>query len=307
MPISQTLHDSVPRPASGAGTAASFSRLNAGKLDFSDIYAKPDPRRYAAVLGALDYRIPGEAAPVFRQMIAACRRTAGRRELAIADVGCSFGINAALLRHDVSLRSFFARYKTRPLRTLAASSLVRADREFYAETLDDEDLRFTGLDVSEAAIAYACDVGLLDDGISENLEAGPPSAATRLLLSEIDLVISTGCVGYVTERTFTRILDCQPSRRPWIASFVLRMFPYERIASALASRGYVTEKWEGRAFPQRRFGGPSERAHTLAALAARGLDPRGLEAEGYIQAEFYLSRPADEAARSPLGDLLVAV
>jgi len=300
MPVSTNISDS----AKSSRISARFRDLNAGKADFSTAYERPDPRAYAKVLGGLDYRVPSEALPVFRRVIAAQRAQLGRSRLRVADVGCSFGVNAALLKHDVSLRSFFARYRTSPLRDMPNGGLLRADREFFAETLDDEDLSFVGMDVSAPAIEYAENVGLLDAGISEDLEKAKPSAEARALLCDVDLVISTGCVGYVSEQTFSRILDCPEDSTPWVASFVLRMFPFDRIAASLGERGYVTEKLHGAVFAQRRVADDTEWQHMLDALQERGIAPTEAEHAGTFQAEFFLSRPAAEARQLPMARLM---
>lgn len=304
MPFSSIVSDlSRPSPIRRERTPR-FRDLNAGKANFSAAYARPDPRAYAAVLGALDYRIPTEALPVFRRVIASCRDKLERAQLRVADVGCSFGVNAALLKHDVTLRSFFARYRTTPLKGAPSRGLVRADREFFAETLDDDALSFIGIDISAAALDYAERVGLLDDGVSENLETGSPSPEAQALLCDVDLIISTGCVGYVSERTFEHMLDCQGGGKPWIASFVLRMFPYEGIADSLSARGYVTEKLQGQFFAQRRVADDAEWHHMLDALRRRRLAPTEAENAGIFQAEFFLSRPVEDAQRRPLARLI---
>ena len=38
----------------------------------------------------------------------------------------------------------------------------------------------------------------------------------------------------------------------------------------------------------------------------RGVDPNGLETNGFLFAEFYLSRPKDDAAKLPIDQLLAA-
>jgi len=119
----QTLFDSPRHPRR---RDPRYRELNAGKADFLPACRQPDSRRYAAVLGGLDYRVPAKARPLFRRIIAARRATVDRRTLRIADIGCSFGVNAALLKHDITLRSLFARYTTAPLRGMANNGLLRA-------------------------------------------------------------------------------------------------------------------------------------------------------------------------------------
>jgi hypothetical protein len=113
-------------------------------------------------------------------------------------------------------------------------------------------------------------------------------------------VISTGCVGYVSEKSFSRILGAIRTPDPWVASFVLRLYPYEPIEEVLTRRSLVTEKLESVTFVQRRFHSEREYMDTLDALRQRGVEPRGKEAEGLLHAEFFLSRPSSERSRVPL-------
>ncbi len=82
------------------------------------------------------------------------------------------------------------------------------------------------------------------------------------------------------------------------------MFPFESIEETLKDWGYVTEKLEGRTFVQRRFAAADEQEEVLEQLRERGVDPTGKESEGYLLAEFYLSRPAHDEAEAPIERLL---
>jgi hypothetical protein len=93
---------------------------------------------------------------------------------------------------------------------------------------------------------------------------------------------------------------------PWIANFVLRLFPFNAIEETLNDSGYVTEKFEGRTFVQRRFASAEEQEQVLEQLHDHGIDPTGKEAEGHLLAEFYLSRPMTDAAEVPIKCLLPA-
>jgi hypothetical protein len=111
-----------------------------------------------------------------------------------------------------------------------------------------------GLDVAQNAIDYACRVGLLDRGWAEDLEAADPSPGLADELAQVDLIITTGGVGYITERTFDRLLRPErDGRSPRVLAVVLRLFPYDDIAATLDKYGLTTEKLEGVTFPQRRF------------------------------------------------------
>ena len=121
-------------------------------------------------------------------------------------------------------------------------------------------------------------------------------------MSEVDLITTTGGVGYVTERTFDRLLDVAPES-VWVAAFCLRTYDYRPIIETLSTHGLQTERLP-QTFPQRRFTDPDEEQWAVAEVRKRRLDPAGKEAEGDYHAEFYLSRPASEVEQQPLAQLL---
>lgn len=281
-----------------------FEALNSHKANFDSIYGLPDPREYFRVLVGLDYVIPELAKNVFRAVIRHCDQSHPRR-INVLDLGCSYGINAALVRYPLDLQRLAGRYDNPEMHALEASELIALDRNYFRSWPDRVDARFVGLDTSLAAINYATQVGLLDAGIASNLECVEPTRAECAALRDIDLIITTGCVGYTTERTFQRILRLREGTSPpWVVSFVLRMFPYDAIAAELSRFGLVTEKLEGVTFVQRRFHSESELATTMDKLRARGIDPRGKEADGLFHAELFVSRPKDVVERLPLGELV---
>ena len=270
-----------------------------GKIVLDDIYNQPDPTAYFSTLQELDYRIPGEAKPVFRRLIEARREATGEASTKVIDVGCSYGINAALLRHDVTMDGLYRLYGD----AQATHALLARDADLFAEP-DDAALEVVGVDVAERAVAYAVRAGVLDAGIAANLEERDPSADTIAVLEDADMVISTGCIGYVSEASMERIVAPSIERRPWMANFVLRMFDYEPIEALMARHDYVTEKLDGALFPQRRFASEDERDHVLDNLARRGVAADGAEAEGWYVAELYVSRPREHVAAAPLVEVL---
>ena len=279
-----------------------------GKADFNHIYDRPDPRDYFRTLRELDYEIPQRAEPVFRALLTALRsrpQMTDAAPLRVLDLCCSYGINAALLRCDVSLDELFDHYTSPALDELSPAELARVDQAYYAERRSPDAVRVSGLDLAANAVAYGCRVGLLDGGWAEDLEHGDPSGQLTDHLAEVDLVTTTGGVGYITERTFDRVLEARrDGSMPWVAAFALRMFSYDRIAETLARHGLVTEQLSGVSFPQRRFASEAEREAALREVIGRGLDPAGREDTGRYHADFHLSRPAADAARQPLERLL---
>lgn len=282
-----------------------FVDINQNKADFDSIYAQDDPREYFAALGSLDYMIPDTAAPVVRQIMAA--RSALRPddgEPTLLDVGCSYGINAALARFSLSFKDLQRRYSRREVTALTSDELAALDRHYFKGWPRKTEGRFLGLDISAPAIAYARQVGLIDGGVAADLETRALEPDQAAILSQADVILSTGAIGYVTERTFDRVLDVTEARSPWIVSFVLRMFPFDRLEAAFARRGLVTEKLSGATFVQRRFRDAEEFERTLAGLAELDLDVTGLEADGLLHAELFVSRPEADALAAPLDEVV---
>jgi hypothetical protein len=281
------------------------------KANFDDVYDRPDPRDYFRILGGLDYEIPQQAAPIFSALLEARRDTEPDSPVpqTVVDICCSYGINAALMRCDVTLDEIRARYSGSAVDALSSDELAAQDLAFYRERRRPGAPSVLGMDVASNAVAYARRVGLLDAGYSCDLESEDGPADLAAAAAGADMLTITGGVGYVTERTFGRLLDAVGSSRstPWVAAFVLRMFPYDGIAAALAEYGLVTERVDGRCFPQRRFASDEERDAAVRDVRLAGADPAGLEETGRYYAELYVSRPAHHVARASVEELLEGV
>lgn len=104
-----------------------FDLDETGKIDLSAIYDRPDPRDYYQTLVNLDYRIPAEGAPVFRRVIEIERLVRQRRQLKLLDVGCSCGVNAALLKHNRTLPDLFRAYGVAATGALSRRKLLARD------------------------------------------------------------------------------------------------------------------------------------------------------------------------------------
>lgn len=284
-----------------------FQAINESKANFDRIYEDADPRAYYRVLGGLDYVIPDLASPLFKQLLEA-RAQRQDRPVTVLDLGCSYGINGALLRFPLKFDTLRRRYMLPEIQALSSGATKAFDIAYFRSWPARPNLRIIGLDASANAVHYAADVGILDTPIAEDFEHDTPSERARKALANVDIVISTGCVGYVTERTFKAILECNRNAElPWVASFVLRMFPYDAIRGTLAKFGLATEKLAGATFVQRRFRDADEYEQSLAKLEALGIDPAGREEEGLFHAELFVSRPENLVRTAPLPELVNVV
>lgn len=277
--------------ASGADGARSAET----KARFDDIYDRPDPRAYFRRLGPLEYEITHHAQPVFRraaaERAALARDEPGHGPPAVLDVCCSYGINAALLQHDVTLAELYAHYTAPEVQDLTVGELVAVDKEFYAARRRAGALPVIGLDIAGRAVRYALTVGLLDAAFTDNLEEGPASAPLCRALADVGLITLTGGGSYVTHRTFAALLPCV--RRPlWVSAFVLRTVSYAPVARTLANHGLRTTADPSRTYPQRLFTDARERRYAVRAVRALGADPAGRESAGRFHTVLYESRPA---------------
>ncbi|MEP3277272.1 MAG: class I SAM-dependent methyltransferase [Stappiaceae bacterium] len=285
---------------------ADFDEINESKARMNHIYDQSEPSAYFRELKKLGYAIPNEAKPIFQNLIAHLQQ---RQDdpVHLLDLGCSYGVNAALLKHDLSMPDLYRHWgQNRPVDETPKEA-VEYHQRYFAGLDEPQDIEVIGLDVAENAVAFAKDVGLLDVGLTCNLETQPLPTSAEEELAQVDLVTSTGCVGYVTEKSFERLLPVITSDRPpWIANFVLRMFPFDAIEETLSGWGYVTEKFEGQTYVQRDFASTLEQGQVLEQLKEEGIDPAGKEAEGDLLAEFYLSRPTQDVADMPIDRLFAA-
>lgn len=282
-----------------------FEEINEAKFNMDHIYNQPDPRSYFQELKKFDYSIPDTANPIFQKLVQQLQR---RRNdtIHVLDLGCSYGVNAALLKYDLTIPALYEHWG-QELADATQSEILEHDQRFFSKLDEAEDIRVFGLDQAEKAIAFAEKAGLLDDGLAINLETEPLPEQAGQELAAVDLVTSTGCIGYVTEKSFDRLLPAiTQGERPWFANFVLRMFPFDAIEETLDDWGYVTEKLTSETFVQRRFASSEEQEQVMEQLRDQGVDPAGKESEGNLLAEFYLSRPKEEAANMPLERLLAS-
>ncbi len=277
-----------------------------GKARFDHVYNQPDPRPYFQTLEQYGYEIPAHGQTIFTILLDRVRKERGRDDVTVLDLCCSYGVNAALLNHDLTLDQLYERYRSPELITLSSEEVAASDAAFFAGRRREPAAPVVGVDTADQAVSYALRAGLLAQGSSENLEIADPSEVLTRQLSGVDLITVTGGIGYISERTFARVLD-RTRNAPWVASFALRWVSYEPIAAVLNTYGLVTEKMTTRTFPQRKFADDDERDYVLGELQRMGIDPSDKEAQGRYHAEFYLSRPTLQARSPSLEELIAAV
>ncbi|MEU9012311.1 hypothetical protein AB0D12_21610 [Streptomyces sp. NPDC048479] len=262
-----------------------------GKTRFDDIYNQPDPRAYFRRLAPLEYEIPHQAQDIFRRTRADRAAVSGTGgPVTVLDLCCSYGINAALLNHDLTLAELYAHYTGAEAAALTPAELIERDKEFYASRRRADASPVIGLDAADRAVDYALAVGLLDEAYAENLEERPIGPHLRRAVADTGLITVTGGIGYITRRTFESLLES--ARSPvWVTAFVLRTVPYQPVISSLADYGLVTETDPSQTYPQRLFSDPAEKRNAIEQVLLLGHDPAGLEADGRYYTQLYQSRP----------------
>nr|WP_238546013.1 hypothetical protein [Streptomyces clavuligerus] len=277
---------------------------------FDEVYSRPDPRSYFAALGPLEYRTPHHAQGVFRRLLPLAGASEGGGHPAdrasravVLDICCSYGINAALLNHQVTWEELHERYTSPAVARMTTGELIASDRRYYAARRREDAVPVVGLDIAAPAIAYAHAVGLLAAGFAENLETGAPSQALYRATREVRLITVTGGVSFLSARTFEPLLTGR-SEPPWVAAFVLRTGSYRAIAEGLDRFGLTTQEYTRRTYPQRRFTDADEQRAAVDAVYAAGHDPRGKETDGHFHTALHLTRPAAHSASHPLHALL---
>lgn len=269
------------------------------KADFDEIYTSTDPRRYYRTLGSYGYQIPRHSGAVFGQLARALADGGSPR---IVDLCCSYGVNAAVLKHDLDFDEIVDHYCDPSLDGLGRDDLLGLDRDWYGSHRRVEPIRVSGVDNSQPAISYASESTLIDAGYAEDLEEGDPSPGLVAELNEADLITVSGGIGYITENTIDRVLSNAP--RPRLAALCLRWVDFGPIVDVGAEHGLVTERLDEATFRQRRFASDEERSHVEAELDRLGIDAMSRESDGYHHTDLYVLRPEAEVRARPLDTML---
>ncbi len=276
-----------------------------GKCVLDQIYNCPDPRPYFSELRKLEYLIPQHAKPAFLNVLDAYKESKGVTSTKLIDLGCSYGVNAALLKYDMDMQELYELYGTPQAENLDRQELIQRDRKIFTQDDTDDPIEVIGVDVAQQAASYATEAEIIDDKIVADLEQENLSLRHQDSLDDADLVISTGCIGYISEKTIEKVIEASNSQLPWMAHFVLRMFSFEPIKEALAEKGYVTAKGTN-AVRQRKFASKQEQEQVLERLIDMGVDPSGFETEDWFYADLYVSRPLADTTLVPSSELISA-
>ncbi len=273
-----------------------YSSANEAKATFDDIYTAPTPAAYFARMGELDYQIGEQARPFFLAAIDLLQEQLGdNHPTRVLDLGCSYGVGAALHNHDVTFRELATFFAARAPEDY--QECVQATQEFITRHRVENAAGFVGADASAAAIQFAVEAGLMEAGIARDLETTPQLPAREAaLVRECNLLTSTGAIGYVGQPTVSTLLEhlggaAEVGNGPYAVVTILRMFDSDPVARTFNEFGYVFARVPGAHLLQRRFESEVEQRNTIELLDQRGIDPSGLETEGNRYAEVFAAAP----------------
>jgi hypothetical protein len=276
-----------------------YSQENKKKANFDDIYTSPTPHAYINTMAEHGYEIGEQARPY---CIAAAEllleKNRDSRPIHMLDVGCSYGMGSAFVKYGCSFDEMVGFFSTRAPENPEAA--CDATRNWLEVTPEPFDICTVGLDSSRPAIRFAKKAGMLDYGIVRDFE----NSMDRLTVEEAswlrrcDLLMCTGAIGYITDRTMIKVLDnfgndSLNEHGPIAVLTSLRMFDTTPIANAFERSGFKFEKVPGIMLPQRNFTNENEEREILKILHQKGVDTSEWEDSGKLFAELFIATKSE--------------
>jgi carnitine O-acetyltransferase len=281
----------------------SYDRENESKACFDSVYTASTPHAYVAEMAKNGYEIGEQARPYCAAAAELLRsRNGDVWPVQMLDVGCSYGMGSAFVKYGCCFDEMVAFYSSRAPREYGPA--CEATRSWLNVTPPACDVRVVGVDSSEPAIRFAVDAGLLDGGIARNFEDRDvePTDDESAWFRSCNLLISTGAIGYVTERTLDVVLrdlgrDHPTDSGPFAVVTILRMFDMAPIHDVFEAHGLTFTPVPGVRLPQRRFSDAAEQRKVLALLEDKGVDTREWEDRGRQYADLYVAAPEPQLPR----------
>jgi hypothetical protein len=270
------------------------------KASFDDVYTASTPHAYISSMAKNGYEIGEQARPYCAAAAELLREHNGDTwPVQMLDVGCSYGIGSAFVKYGCSFDEMVAFFSSRAPREYHAT--CEAMRMWLNVAPPQCDVRAVGLDSSKPAILFAVDAGLLDGGIARDFERPDvvPTEDESAWFRSCNLLISTGAVGYVTERTLDVVLrhlgkDYPADFGPIAVVTILRMFDHSPIKAVFEEHGFAFGAVPGVRLPQRRFTDVEEREKVLSLLHDRGIDTAAWEDRGKHYADLFIAAPPQQ-------------
>jgi hypothetical protein len=277
-----------------------YEKENEIKTCFDDVYTAPTPHAYIQMMARHGYEIGEQARPYCVAAAELLHEQNGVSDpVSMLDIGCSYGTGSAFVKYGCSFDEMVAFFSTRaPEDFHEACEAVDA---WLNVTPDPNNVRCVGLDSSAPAIHFAKEAGMIDYGIARNFEDPDvtPTEEECSWLRKCNLLISTGSIGYITDRTMNEVLkhagkNHEDEFGPVAVTTILRMFESESIRDSFEKHGFRYEKVPGIMLSQRRFTDEDEQQGVLDILRDKNIDTKGWEEEGRLFAELYIAAKPDD-------------
>ena len=246
---------------------------NRAKASFGAAYTARTPHRYLNNMTAVNYRMADCMRPYLSAVVDAS--ISSKERVCVLDIGCSYGLSGALLKTGCTYLDLVEFYRQET--SLEYASCVSDALRWLDSHAIRKGVKIVGFDSSEQAVRFAAASHMIDDGITVNLEEEKSglTADDAHLIQQCDVLMSTGAIGYVTEKTVNPILDefgekARGALGPVALMSVLELFDPSPIAEAFTKHGYRFEQLPIR-LPQRRFVNKEEREDVFKRLQQRGL------------------------------------
>jgi len=263
------------------------------KKVFTDIYTQNSPYEYLKEMRKLKYRLPDSTKTLYLSLAQQLFNKL-HRPVNVLDLGSSYGINSALMKYNLTmsqLDEFFLKEK---------EPTKDQTRQFFMNLPENDALNFYQIDISEPALNFSEDMGLCKKGLNVNLETEKLDLPQEL--SQIDMVIATGCIGYIGYKAFSNLLEVIKNQQttsksetklvtPVFAFSVLRIFDMNKIQKTFDYYGYSLLKSELKPISQRHFSDTDEKSQTISLLHGKGIDTKEYEDDGNFYADIYVASP----------------
>lgn len=244
--------------------------VNSGKAEFWAAYDDDSPGRYFRDLGKrLAYRSDDF---VYQFLVSqhVCGPARNRIPLRVLDLGSAYGFNSMVLRFNRDFGFFVRMLATHSTREAQLRALARLKEHVRHEV--------HGVDGSEAALNFAQDARLHDNGLVARF-ADAKKIAAFADCSQYDLILASGVLGYLRLEELDVILSraVTPGRTRFVA-WPLYGFPTEALVRNLEILG-LTVQFDERLRPQRRYASSVERQNHLERYQSMGLRISGMGIE----------------------------
>jgi carnitine O-acetyltransferase len=268
-----------------------YDEQNHVKASFDAAYTEDTPHQYLNNMTAVDYRMAGYMNPYLSAVVDAS--ITSQEFVRVLDVGCSYGMSGALLKTDCKYPDLVKFYRQEASSDYA--SCVIESQQWLNSHATRADVEVVGFDSSKEAIRFAAATHMIDEGIALNLEEEKSNltADEARLIQECDVLLSTGAIGYVTDKTVNPILDefgnnANGALGPVAIMSVLELFDPASIAEAFTKHGYRFGQLPLR-IPQRRFVDEEEREGVFETFRQKGMQTDALKLEHQLFARLCIA------------------